>query len=665
MLFGLMVLSLAFVGLLLLFLNRGTPKLERWGFWGFQSMLAIMTVAPGMLITRRFPRHPIGWMLLLTGLFAALTGFSEEFARWAVYSQPEAIEAAVWVSGLLNWLWLPSYALTAIFVPLLFPNGRFLTPRWRIVAWLGTTWMVLGSVWMILLPAPLPNNVDLMNPFGIAALEGLYRSGLDPRTLIPLVGMFLMLAASASLVLRYRRSQDATVRHQVKWFAYAAVLIAFAGMVGQVPGVWADIVLILLVAALPTAIAIAILRYRLYEIDIIIDRTLVFGALTGVIVILYILILGAVGMLVQNRANQIAALIAVVLVAILFHPLRTRLQRGVNRLLYGARDTPLEVLSALGQHMESAAAPEEMLPALAETVAKALKLPYVAVGLYSDEGLTTAAEYGKPTQEVKAFPLTFRGATVGQLLVAPRQPGDAFSQSDIDLLENIARQAGAAAHAVRLTADLRRSRQRLVTAREEERRRLRRDLHDGLGPHLASMTLTIDAIARLLDTNPEAAADMLQKLKGQSQVAVQEIRRLVYNLRPPALDDLGLTEALRESAARYSQSGMRIIIDAPDPMPSLPAAVEVAAYRIAQEGMTNALRHANASICRVTLTPQDDHLCVTIEDNGRGLPKDLHMGVGLRSIQERVAELEGRFSLGTGSAGGALVRAWLPIMEAS
>ena len=221
------------------------------------------------------------------------------------------------------------------------------------------------------------------------------------------------------------------------------------------------------------------------------------------------------------------------------------------------------------------------------------------------------------------------------------------------------------AYAVRLTADLRRSRQRLVTAREEERRRLRRDLHDGLGPQLASMALSIDAVTRLMKSNPDAAANLLQELKNQSQDSIQEIRRLVYELRPPALDELGLAGALRESAARYGQSGVRFTIDAPDPVPPLPAAVEVAAFRIAQEAMTNVVRHAHARTCRVTLKPERDYLCVTIEDDGRGLPDNLQRGVGLRSMQERVAELEGRFTLGTSPTGGALVQARLPIVEAS
>lgn len=663
--FGIVVLLIALVGLTLLFLNRAAPKSDRWGFWGFQSLMAVLGSSTGMLITRRYPRHPIGWMLLVMGLLAALTGFSEEFAIYAAHARPHWVPASIIVAGLFNWMWAPSYALSAIYIPLLFPTGRFLSPRWRIVAWLGTAWMVLNSAWMILLPGPLPNNGDVINPFGIEAWNGTLITALDPRVVTPMAGMFLMLTAAASLVIRYRRSQDPVTQQQLKWFAYAAVMMSFAGMVGQLSGPVANVLLFLMAASMPVSIAIAILRYRLYDIDLLINRTLVYGVLTVLVVGLYALAVGAAGALVQTQGNWAAALLATALVAVLFHPLHIRLQRGVNRLLYGERDAPLAVLSQLGRRMESAVSPEAMLSVLTETVAKALKLPYVAVGLRSDGQLAMAAEYGKPTTEVRAFPLIYREQAVGQLLVAPRQPGDAFNQTDIALLENVARQAGAVAHSAQLTADLRRSRQRLVSAREEERRRLRRDLHDGLGPHLASMTLTIEVVVRLIDSDPQAAVAILQKLKRQSQSAVQEIRRLVYELRPPALDDLGLTAALRESAARYAQSGVQFLVDAPDPMPSLPAAVEVAAFRIAQEGMTNVMRHAHASTCRITLTLEREYLCVTVEDDGHGLPTDLRMGVGLRSMQERVAELEGHFTLKNDPHGGTVIRAWLPLVELS
>lgn len=664
MLLGTMVLLIALVGLVLLFLNRGVPRPDRWGFGGFQSLTAVSGAITGMLITRRYPRHPIGWMMLMLALFAALTGLSEEYAVYAVHTQPGLLPGATLIAGLLNWLWVPSYALTAIYLPLLFPDGRLLSPRWRIVAWLSAVWIVLNSAWLILMPGPLPNNANIENPFGVAAWSDTFLTRLDPRLVVPLVGMLLMLTAAASLVMRYRRSRDAITRQQLKWYAYAAVLVSFAGMVGQFSGPVAHIALFVMVTAAPASIAVAILRYRLYDIDLLINRTLVYGLLTTTVVGVYVLAVATAGTLARAWGDWTAALPATVLVALLFHPLRVRLQRGVNRLLYGHRDAPLAVLSQLGRRMESAASPEEILSVLAETVAKALKLPYVAVKLQSNDGLITAAEYGRPVEEVTAFPLAHRGKTVGQLLAAPRQPGDAFNQADTALLENVARQAGAAAQAAQLTADLRRSRQRLVTAREEERRRLRRDLHDGLGPHLASMTLSIDAVARLIGSDPQAATAILKELKRQSQAAVREIRRLVYDLRPPALDDLGLSAALRESAARYAQSGVHITIDAPDSLPPLPAAVEVAAFRIAQEGMTNVVRHAHARVCHITLRPEADCLCVTIEDDGRGLPPHPQSGVGLRSMQERVAELEGRLTLENSPGGGARITARLPIREA-
>ncbi len=662
---GIFVFLISFVGVVFLVLNRDAPKSDRWGFWGFQSLMGVATALNGLLITRRHPRHPIGWMLLITGLGAGLTGVSEGFSIYALHVRPHLLPVGILVAGLFNWLWIVSYALMAIFIPLLFPDGHFLSPRWRVVAWLGVVWTLLGAAWMILAPGPLPNNGDIENPFGVEALRGTFVTSFDPRVVIPLIGMFLMLVAASSLIARYRRTQDAVTRHQLKWLAFATVLVSFAGIVGHFSGPLADIALAVLAFSMPVAVAVAILRYRLYDIDFIINRTLVYGALVASIVGLYVVTVSAVSLFVQNRSNWIAAMVAAGVVGIVFHPLRTRLQRGANRLLYGRRAHPLTVLSEMGARMEAAATPEAMLSAMVETVARELKLPYVGVGLEGEDGLSMVTAYGKPDHKAVAFPLVYQGEIVGQLLAAPRGRGETFHETDMVLLENIARQAGAVAHAARLTADLRRSSQRLVTAREEERRRLRRDLHDGLGPYLASFPLALDAVIRLMESNPPAAAAILRELQKQSQNAVREIRRLVYNLRPPALDDLGLTGALRESVARYNRSGVHITFDAPDPMPPLPAAVEVAAFRIVQEGITNVVRHAHARTCRVALRLERDCLCVTIEDDGRGLPPNLRKGVGLRSMQERVTTLGGRFSLGKSSAGGALVEAWLPIGETS
>jgi signal transduction histidine kinase len=255
--------------------------------------------------------------------------------------------------------------------------------------------------------------------------------------------------------------------------------------------------------------------------------------------------------------------------------------------------------------------------------------------------------------------LVYQGETVGQLILATRAPGEMFSPADQRLLDDLARQAGVAVHAVRLTSDLQRARERLVTAREEERRRLRRDLHDGLGPQLASQTLLIDTVFRLLPNDIDGAINLLQRLKSQSQDAIADIRRLVYALRPPALDDLGLVGALREHAMQYLQSGIQITVVAQE-LPPLPAAVEVAVYRIVQEALTNVIRHAQAHLCIIEIALGTE-LLVTIIDDGCGLPADRRMGVGLTSMQERAAELGGRLVIEPRFGGGTQVRAWLPL----
>jgi signal transduction histidine kinase len=301
-----------------------------------------------------------------------------------------------------------------------------------------------------------------------------------------------------------------------------------------------------------------------------------------------------------------------------------------------------------------------------ETVAQALKLPYAAIALKQDEVFAIAAFYVAKTGGVSAkdsllhLPLLYQSEQVGELLLAPRSRGDPFTPADRRLLDDLARQVGVAAHAVQLTADLQLSRERLVTAREEERRRLRRDLHDGLGPALASITLKLDAARNLLVRDPSAADTLLVGLKKQSQAAVADIRRLVYELRPPSLDELGLIAALREQAEQYIYDGLRITIDAPEQLPALPAAVEVAAYRIVQEAMTNVVRHAQARTCTIRFA-LNHGLDVEICDDGCGIPTGHRLGVGLTSIRERAAELGGTCEIEPRAGGGTCLHVRLPL----
>jgi signal transduction histidine kinase len=302
-----------------------------------------------------------------------------------------------------------------------------------------------------------------------------------------------------------------------------------------------------------------------------------------------------------------------------------------------------------------------------ETVAQALRLPYAAITVDHDGQLETAVAYGKAPDELISYPLIYQGQEVGQLNVAPRPPDESFNEADERLLRNIAQQAGTAVHAVQLADDLQQSRQQIVTSREEERRRLRRDLHDGLGPSLAAHMLKIGSARALLNDQPEMADKLLAEMEGDVEETLADLRRIVYDLRPPALDQWGLTGALRAYAETCEQndtrSALSIRVDAPNTLPPLPAAVEVAAYYIGREGLTNVVRHARANQCVLKLFVNKGakrELHLSIRDDGLGIGDDVRAGIGLTAMRERAAELGGTCAITSKAGAGTVVTTVLP-----
>ena len=544
-------------------------------------------------------------------------------------------------------------------VVLLFPDGRFV-PRW-------TRWVVavflLQSVCYNFFPAVTFQLTSWTPILGDLSWIG------------------IVLSVVVAQVYRYRYVSDVVQRQQTKWvvFGFAVALLTNIGAtllsllvpsLGQ-PGSFfymafgSDSSFILLLV--PLSFGIAILRYRLWDIDILINRTLVYGTLFVCIFGMYTLFVGYVGFLFQVRNTLFVSLLATGLVAFLFQPLREQLQRGVNRLMYGERDEPYRVISRLGQRLEATLAPDAVLPTIVETVALALKLPYVAITLKQEGEMMMVAAYGAPKEHLTHLPLVYHSEQLGEITLAPRGPGESFTPADRALLEDLARQTGVAVHTVRLTTDLQcltselqASRTQLVTMREEERRRLRRDLHDGLGSALTSMTFQLDAASNVLERDPQVARTLLADLKRQTQASIADIRRLVYNLRPPILDEWGLVAALHEQVAQYQLNHVQVTVDAPESLPPLPAAVEVAAYRIALEALANVVRHAHASTCIIHLALRDDALLVEVRDNGAGLPEDYRAGVGVNAMRERAAELGGSCMVETMTTGGTRVSARLP-----
>ena len=620
----------------------------------------------GAVLVAKRAANVIGWILAALALMVGLFPAGDAYAAYVMTTRSQPSALATFGAWIQSWYWLLLIGLMLVYLPLLFPDGRLPSRRWFPVALLGGIGtlgaVVLGMLTDTLTGQEVDYRID--NPIGI---EGL--NHVEDLPVFGVLGLFLvagMVGAVSSVFVRFYRSRGVE-RQQMKWFLYAAALIlpgpALDYVSGPASGLWFGLVLI----ALPTAIGLAVLRHRLYDIDLIINRTLVYVGLSISVVGLYVLVVIGLGTVLQARGNLLLSIFATGLVALAFAPLRERLQRGVNRLMYGERDDPYAVISRLGERLEGTLEQGAVLPAVVQTVCEALKLPHAAIALNENgerDGFTVAAAYGPPVDSPVRLPLVYRSEPVGELRLAPRVGEESFSAADRRLLELLARQAGAAAHAVRLTSDLQRVRERLVGAREEERRRLRRDLHDGLGPQLSSQTLTIDAVRSLMRRDPDSAEALLLDLKTQAQDAISDIRRLVYELRPPALDDLGLVGALRASAAQCGQNGLAVSIDVQGHLPPLPAAVEVAAYRIVREAITNVVRHAKARTCSVSLTTDgdEDTLRLEVRDDGRGIVEGSRgTGVGLISMRERAEELGGDFAVDALPGGGTIVRAGLPL----
>jgi signal transduction histidine kinase len=366
-----------------------------------------------------------------------------------------------------------------------------------------------------------------------------------------------------------------------------------------------------------------------------------------------------------DQAAQRTGLVAVVVLALLAAAARDRVQRGVDRLLFGYRKDPYAVVSRVGRRLDDASGPLDALGQLTVELRTALRLPSAEV-IPDDPGLPPV-ESGRSVAGTVDVPVTVQGRHVATLRVGRRHNGERFRPDELSALTDVARHAGALVQAAALIAELQRSRETLVTAREEERRRLRRDLHDGVGPELAGLALQLDSLASRLAADTDLA-DRASVLRDRMRQTVAGVRRVVDDLRPPALDELGLADALRQHLAVYAATpagtpdagtpaagtpaapdAVRVATDGP--LPPLPAAVEVAAYRIAGEAVANAFRHGQATTCTVRLSADHDHLHLDVGDDGIGIPPDATPGVGLASMRDRAAELGGGLSIETGPAG--------------
>ncbi|MFN2135647.1 MAG: histidine kinase [Candidatus Promineifilaceae bacterium] len=607
---------------------------------GIELLVTLGFIAVAAFIFWRGGRAPIIWLSSLV-LILVFAGAGSLPVQSLYFFELD------WQYALDIWFSLMIAALLLFFV--LFPSGHFV-PRWAVFLLpLCLGWVI--AAWL---------------------LPDLYFWRLDSRTYL-LVLLLLLFAGVAAQLWRYRFVSSPNQRQQTKWVVWGMfvaltalfVQIAAGQIVPNSPLLFDLLINPLTRLAqlfIPVTVALAVFQRRLWEIDALVNRTLVYGGLTLSVVAVYALVVGALGALFHSQGNFVLAILATGLIAVLFQPVRERLQRSANRLMFGERDDPYAVLSKLGVQLQTTTTPEAMLQSVVGTIATALKLPYVAIELAGKDGRLSGAAVGTAVAQTAEFPLRYQNETVGYLVVSPRSPGEIFTERERQLLSDISGQTGAMAYAVRLTAALQRSRETLVLAREEERRRIRSDLHDELGPTLASQTFALDAALDALEHDPQTAADLLRTLKIQNQATVAEIRRLVYELRPPTLDELGILGALQAHVAKLDgRSAPTIQISSdPDPLPALSAAVEVAAFRITLEAITNVVRHARARRCEVLLKVVGTALHIEVSDDGIGMPAKPRPGVGLHSMRERAEELGGSL-LVVNDLPGARVTAVLPL----
>ncbi len=641
--------------------------------WGPLFCASIVT---GLLILHRYPRHRVGWVLCLAGFTWATSSATYLYGTVGL-DYPAIHLPTPDVVVQIGFYYPVGLYLILVELLLIFPSGRLSSPWWNVVRWLG----VLGAVGASLsigFGSPLAmigEFGDVANPLHVPGAAG---TALEFAG----VGFLLMFAmgvpAGVSMVRRLRRATGVE-RVQLRWIALATSVLVVTYVVHLIAVMrfverpWYWIVFSfwgLALNSIGIITGIAILRHRLYDIDIAIQRSVLYAGLIAIIATLY---LGLISLLefassgfgAGSPPTWVSSLLVACGFALVVHPVREWLEGYVNRWLYGERDNPEEILTRLGVQLETAGAPAEVLGQVTDTVRELLRLPHASIALRSGDRLVVATESGMAGSEQVGVPMIYQHESIGELRVTPRGPGEGFSRADRVVLEGIARQTAIAAYALRVTGELQLARERLVTTREEERRRLRRDLHDGLGAQLAALTLQANGVRRLLYGEPARADAELATIQTELRAAIGDIRRLVHGLRPPALDEFGLMAALRSRLIAYeSGAGMvEVAFDAHGDDSTVPAAIEVAIYRIVEEALTNAIRHAAARHVWVLLE-MGSEVRLTIVDDGRGIPTQYAPGVGIHSMRERTEELGGDFEIGTvGAAGGTRIDVTIPLPE--
>lgn len=477
------------------------------------------------------------------------------------------------------------------------------------------------------------------------------------------------LSALFVMISNYRLSRNKQEKQQIKWLIYGlfVTLIAITSIAivenintPELPVIISNILInfLLAIAALflPVSILIAVLYYYLWNIDLIIRKTFVYSTLITISVSFYMIIVGTLNTLLQTQSNYFVSLFAAGLLAVTFQPLQQKTDQSIQKVIYGTREEPYQVFTQLGRQYEYDAAEnkDSFISSILETILDSWKLPYAAIKFKNEEGTEVEKHLGNKAAFLEVIPLIFQKERIGTVIIGSHDP---FTKKDKKLLPDLAHHVSMAVYAHLITQEIVSSRNQILFAREEERRKLRKELHDGVGPTLATIKLLAEAAQ--YSTNPY---ELLEQIQFQTQNALSTIREIVEALRPSEIDQLGLCHALEKFIHQIETAGIQAEFVVPDSFPKLPAAVEIALYRITQEAVHNVIKHSASNYCLVNLEV-NDYVILRIQDNGKGFTIPVAKGVGLDSMQERAVENGGTLEVQSVLNQGTSITAKFPYKE--
>jgi signal transduction histidine kinase len=666
-------LTVALVVATLAFAWVGSFSVDGPGVVWLLSLIAFGLV--GGLIAGRRPQNPIGWIFCAGGLSLSLSSFATRWSEYALHHHRGPFPLGHAMTWLATWSWTPGILLMFTFLLLLFPDGHLPSRRWRPVAWLAGAVIVGGTIPYAITAWPLSDRLlSNIGDSAPAAAPTSFKITYNVQVACILIGFALGLVCALSLILRIRRASG-DQREQLKWFAFAAAILVVA-VIASSPLLHApSIVATLSFPLLPIASAVAILKFRLYDIDVVINKTVVFTALVAFATAVYLAIVVGIGSLIGRTNNVVLSILATAIVAVAFQPLRVRARRLANRLVYGKRATPYEVLSEFSGRVGGSFATDDVLPRAAQLLGQGTGATRAEVWLRVGDELSLAAVWPEaegadrtlalirgelPAMEDASLsaPVRHRGELLGALTVT-KPANEPLTPAERGLVTDLASQAGLVLRNVALIAELRASRQRLVRAQDEERRRLERNLHDGAQQQLVALSVKVRLAQTLVGREDDRARDMLGEVQSDSQAALEDLRDLARGIYPPVLADRGLAAALEAQSRR---SAVPVSIDS-NGTGRYAQDVESAVYFCVLEAINNVAKYAEASRVAVHLSERDGNLRFEVADDGRGFDSSASTGTGLRGMADRMDAIGGRLRVSSEPGHGTTVVGEVPLAD--